>query len=334
MPRKPSLEVEYVREYSKHNDVNDYLASILGQKFIEYRKRWREATSLKKQYDFPLFLAFETMFKCNLKCIMCIHSNKNKQKYEYAEKLPLHLFERVMKEASSYYCPSLTIGGLSEPLMDENLIDMISLARENGFIDIMVNTNATLLTPEVSRLLIRSGLTRLRIGFDALTAETYEKIRVGAKYEKVKNNITRFMEIRGEMGSRLPIVRISSVNLLKNHKELNGFIKYWKPIVDYVAIQMYRPHEITKERLQMGYRINDTTKKFICSNPFERVYIRGNGDVQACCNLLGIKIGNISNNTIYDMWHSKIMNKLRHALKNNAWDEFPKCKECLIDANN
>lgn|GEM_PF-2856506 len=41
-----------------------------------------------------------------------------------------------------------------------------------------------------------------------------------SKYEKVKNNITRFMEIRREMDSKLPIVRISSVHLSKNHKKL------------------------------------------------------------------------------------------------------------------
>lgn len=323
----------YVQDYSRHDDVNIYLTSILGERFNKYRHRWREASGLKKVFDFPLFLVFETMFKCNLKCIMCIHSNPDKQKYSYDKKLPFDMFKKIMRESSSHYCPSLTIGGTSEPLLDKDLINMIQLAKKTGFIDIMLNTNATLLNRAMSRRLIESGLTRLRIGFDGLTASTYEKIRIGASFEKVKNNIMNFIKIRNEMNSKLPIVRVSCVHLSKNEREIEGFVELWRSIVDYVSIQMYRPHEFTKERLRLVPFKKNITADVVCSEPFNRLYIRGNGDVHGCCNVVfGPKVGNVFNSSIYDIWHSDNMTYLRGAMKNGGWSKIPACRDCLNNA--
>ncbi|MBT6053535.1 MAG: hypothetical protein HOG49_42710 [Candidatus Scalindua sp.] len=62
-------------DYSRHGNVDDYLCSVKGEEFREYRNRWKSASSMEKEFDFPAFLVFETMFKCNLKCnlkcIMC-----------------------------------------------------------------------------------------------------------------------------------------------------------------------------------------------------------------------------------------------------------------------
>lgn len=321
----------YVSDYSRHDEVNKYLQNIIGRKFLEYRRRWNQASNIKKIYDFPLFLVFETLFRCNLKCVMCIHSSEDVSKYSYDGKLPFAVFKSIMKEASKHYCPSMTFGGTSEPLLDHDIADMVSLARDSGFIDVMINTNATMLNEDISRRLIKSGLTRLRVGFDGLTKRTYEKIRVGADFKKVRANIINFVKIRDSMGKKLPIVRVSCVNLSENSHELGGFIKFWKPIADYVSIQIYRPHVFTEERLNMGPRLMSFSK-VVCCQPFERLYIRGNGDVFACCAVAyGPKIGNVSNSSLYDLWNSKKMDRFRRILINGKTDKLPElCQKCLV----
>lgn len=325
----------YVRDYSRHCDVNEYIGDILGVRFREYRERWREASELGKILDFPLFLVFETLFKCNLQCVMCLHSSPEKKVYAYDSKLSLDLFRSIMSECASHYCPSITFGGTSEPLLDPELLEMIRLAKKSGFVDIMVNTNATILDADMSRRLIDSGLTRIRIGFDGLTKETYEKIRVGANFEKVRNNIINFMKIKNEMKSSLPIVRVSCVNLLENNREIESFIDFWRPIVDYVSIQVYRPHEFTVDRLKMWPKDNDAVKDVMCTQPFERLYIRGNGDVHACCSVaFGPKIGNVLTTSIYEIWNSDKMHALRNALKSGGWEKMAGCRDCLANARN
>ena len=321
-----------VNDFAVYGDANEYLANMLGERFKEYRRKWNKAGRLEKVYEFPLFLVFEPMWRCNLKCIMCCHSNPQNSSMEYNSKMPWYMYERIMKEAEDHHCPSLTIGGHCEPLLDNRLSEMIALAKKSGFVDIMVNTNATLMNDKVGKKLIENGLTRLRIGFDGATSETYEKIRVGAEFEEVKNNILDFIELRKELNSKLPIVRISCVHLSTNDLEIEDFIKYWTPIVECVSIQRYRPHDILKDhdrhKLGVGEKVFKTIQ---CSEPWERLYIRGNGDVHICCQpVYGPKVGNVMDCSLYEMWHSETANNLRSAIKKHDWDSVPTCKECMI----
>ncbi|MFC1675840.1 radical SAM/SPASM domain-containing protein [Planctomycetota bacterium] len=323
-----------VQDYSRYGDINDYIGSLKGDAFKAYRKRWAQASTMQKDIDFPLFLVFETMFRCNLKCIMCIHSAPGKTKYGYDGVLGLDKFKEIIAEGSKYSCPSLTVGGTSEPLLDTRIADMIDIADKSGFVDTMINTNATLLTEETSRNLIETGLTRLRIGFDGATAKTYESIRIGARYEKVKENIINFIKLRDKMKSQFPIVRVSCVHLSANDSELKEFVGFWKTVADYVSIQRYKPHEFTQERSweKMGAG-KSSIENIKCSQPFERVYIRGNGDVHACCSMVyGPKIGNVSKSSIYEMWNSHKMKDLRSTLKQGDLDKIPGCKKCMINS--
>ena len=77
---------EYVRDYSRHKHIDEYLGQILGEGFRKYRQDWDAVSNLERNANFPLFLVFETLFKCNLKCIMCIHSSPNKKDYAYPER--------------------------------------------------------------------------------------------------------------------------------------------------------------------------------------------------------------------------------------------------------
>ena len=331
--KTPTTDEIKVKDYCKHGDINDYLGLVLGEEFVKYRENWNVASRMERELEFPLFLVFETMFKCNLKCIMCIHSNDGKVRYGYEEKLPFETFKKIMDEASQYYCPSLTIGGTSEPLLDDRLSDMIELATKSGFIDTMVNTNATLLTEKIGANLINSGLTRLRIGFDGVTAKTYERIRIGADFDKVKHNITNFIKLRDNLNKKIPVVRISCVHLLENDKELIEFIEFWHHTADYVSIQRYKPHELSNERSREMMGAGGKAIKHVkCSQPYERLYIRGNGDVHACCSMVyGLKVGNVFTDSLYHIWNSDKMMHLRHALRNEDWDSVPICRECMVN---
>ena len=320
------------QNYSNVGDINEYLGGILGDEFKEYRKKWEKASRLEKLYEFPLFLVFENMFQCNLKCIMCLHSSKDNKSIKYEGRMSWDMYVKMMQEASTYHCPSMTFAGYCEPLLDTRLPEMIALAKKAGMVDIMLNTNATLLTEETGRKLIENGLTRLRAGFDGATPETYEKIRIGSHYKKVKNNILRFIALRDKLTSKLPVVRISCVHISTNDHEIADFIHFWKGKVDYVTVQRHKPHELKKgwlsEQPGQKARIFENIK---CSEPWERLFVRGNGDVYICCMAkYGPKVGNLKRNTLYEIWNSDAANNLRRAILTGDWDSIPTCKECMI----
>ena len=45
--------------YTSEEDVNDKLASMLGERFIEYRKKWDLVNKFELQTEFPLYLEGE-----------------------------------------------------------------------------------------------------------------------------------------------------------------------------------------------------------------------------------------------------------------------------------
>ena len=319
-----------IRDYSIKEDVDEYLGNILGDKFKVYREKWSEVSRMGKELEFPPFLVLEPLWKCNLKCIMCLYSSPEKtSSLNYDEKMPWDMYEQILKEAAKYNLPSMSIGGHCEPFLDIRLIDMINLAREAGIIDIMVNTNATLLSEEVSEKILKTGLTRLRVGFDGGTEETYEKIRVGSDFTKVKNNIINFVRMRDKLKLKLPVVRVSCVHLSVNDQHIDEFIKYWIEKVDYVSVQKYRPHDLVEERSPGKMGVGEETHSIKCNEPWDRLYIRGNGDVYSCCHpAYGPKVGNLKSASLYNIWNSKIMKQLRYATKNNDWKLTPECRKC------
>ena len=61
-----------------------------------------------------------------------------------------------------------------------------------------------ILTDEIAKELIELGIERIYFSIEGATKETYEKIRVGANYDKVIDNIKRFIQLKKEMKSPIP----------------------------------------------------------------------------------------------------------------------------------
>ena len=60
-----------VTMHSIEDDVNERLTSILGDKFIDYRKKWDAVNKFELETEFPLYLQIELHQICNLRCPMC-----------------------------------------------------------------------------------------------------------------------------------------------------------------------------------------------------------------------------------------------------------------------
>lgn len=313
---------------SSHFDADEYLSEIFGKDFCEYRKQWALAEKQLHPYDFPLFLVIETVNTCNLKCIMCFRHEMSKEKTVV---MSMELYEKILSEAANYNCPSLSLNWNNEPLLDPYLSDRISMAKEYGFIDIRINTNANLLSPEKAKALIDAGLTRLSASIDAATAETYTKIRIGGKYDTVITNLNKFLEIRDLKGVKLPLLRCTFVRIHENEYELDAFLKYWNNRADYCSIQSYVPHTTKERTLRLHPENKNDIMNLTCSQPFERLVISVDGKVYPCCSPIGTEIflGNIHDSSLYDIWHGETETKLRVMMRHKMWNEFSVCRQCL-----
>jgi len=166
----------------------------------------------------PVRLDIENVSRCNLSCTMCQVSKwTNKQR---ARDMTLDEFKSLMDK-----CPTVVevkVQGFGEPLLGESYFDMISYASNLG-IWTRTTVNGTLLhvNDNITKL-IDSPINEIGISIDGASASTYEKIRVGAKFNIFLSNLNKL----GERADYLTIEKIKLNTVLQedNYAERHEII--------------------------------------------------------------------------------------------------------------
>lgn len=307
------------------------LTDIKGPAFRKYRDEWDRANAFALETDFPLFLHIEPNYTCNFRCPMCTQGNPElKAKFGYEEQLTSVDIALILEQGKANGCPSVSFQGDNEPFLIKALPDWFAMARDAGFLDIMVNTNGSVMTPNLAQRILDSGLTRIRFSLDAVTPETYAKIRIGGDFNKVIGNIEFFLKARAERGALLPRVGVNFVKMAVNAHELESFAAHWNDKVDFIVVQDFMSPDIEGDYAKLDIADRVPVEDFRCNQPWQRLYIRGNGDVTACCAMFNpyLKLGNIRSGDLKSLWHSDKARELRQLHKEGRYRENPICLQC------
>ncbi len=187
-----------------------------------------------KQYDlhrqnpngYPSVMEFELENLCNLECTMCngdfsslIRANREKRE-------PLvspydNTFIEQLKEFIPYLEDVKFYGG--EPFLIETYYKIWELIMEiNPNVRIQVQTNATILNNRVKSILNKTNF-HINISLDSLQKETYESIRVNAKFERVMENVKWYINYCREKNT---FIGISACAMRNNWKEIPDMISF------------------------------------------------------------------------------------------------------------
>jgi radical SAM protein with 4Fe4S-binding SPASM domain len=294
-------------------------------KFSQRKNRVRLATSyFGKRSDvnaYPMTLIIENTGKCNLKCPMC-----PRELIEYPSiDFDFELFKRIIDEVHDN-TELIFPWGLGEPLINPDIFDMVSYCRDAGLYTV-VSTNATLLNEERSHRLIESGLNNLIIAFDGTTPEVYEKYRKNASFTKVKKNILRFLELKRQMKADVFVV-MQMVRLPENQHQVADFYRMWN--VDGVDEIRVKEDEIVIPGVALEERVNHDRRRNPCYQLWQGpVHINYEGDFRPCCHMYNTEpVGNVRNSTVFELWNSPRMVKLREAHVSGKLDDYPDCQDC------
>jgi radical SAM protein with 4Fe4S-binding SPASM domain len=312
-------------------EIVEELATLKGPDFRAYREHWDAANRFELETDFPLFLHIEPNYVCNFRCSMCTQGIPElKARFGYEESLSTADIARILDEARRHGCPSISFQGDNEPFLIKPITDWFAMARDAGFLDIMVNTNGSAMTPDLARRIVESGLTRIRFSLDAVTEETYARIRIGGNFAKVTRNIMTLLETRARLNSPLPKVGVNFVKMAVNSVELEPFLAHWGSIVDFVVVQDYMTPDIDGDYHALDVAGRVTEDEFRCAQPWQRLYIRGNGDVTPCCAMFSsrLTLGNVREQSLHALWHSPQAVALRRLHAEGRFRENPICLKC------
>ena len=321
------------------NNIYTILEKKLGSKVKEYRDKWNKAGKDGYIPEYPLHLNFELTFGCNLKCDFCIHSiplSEWSYKVDPTKQISFEKYKEIIDEGIKKGLCSVSLNGNNEPLLKKDIDKYIRYAVDNGIIEISLHTNGYILSKEISKNIIKSGLTTIMFSVDAYSKEVYGKIRKNGNYKKTINNILNFIEIKKNSNFDFPLIQVSFVRNKINIDELNKFVKFWKNKVDNVEVQSFRNlfiNHYSYNKIQKKYYLEDDFFTN-CYDPYRRVSIQNNGNVFPCCSTYGneIIIGNIYKNSIYEIWNNEKIKNIRKKIKDNEKEQPYACKKCRLSA--
>lgn len=294
--------------------------------YWEYRKNWEDYPQQGIVPDFPLCLDIETTNVCNLDCVMCPRTIYiARGTYGPIGHMDWDLYRRILDQGAQHSLPSVKLQYLGEPLAHPDVVRQISYAKQAGVLDVMFNTNATLLTEEKSWAILEAGLDNLFFSVDSIYPEKYNRIRIGAEYDSVVENIIRFCEIKRKGGFDHVQTRVSMTVMENDAEELEAFTEFWLQYVDVVGFGVY--HDVLQDGIETPYN-----SSFSCSQPFQRMFIMWDGTTTPCCvdDHRGYVTGNARETPLYDIWHGPEYQRMRYAQLNGAYDEIDICAKCYV----
>ncbi|MCE5213874.1 MAG: GTP 3',8-cyclase MoaA [Methanobacterium sp.] len=155
--------------------------------------------------------------RCNINCFYCHHDGVIAQKYE----MDPSEIERISRVARNLGIKKIRLSG-GEPLIREDIIDIVKKISALGFKDVSLTTNGTLLE-NYSEKLKETGLNRVNVSFDTLNPQTYRFITESNYLEQVKRGIKKAVSV-GLYPVKVNMVLMRGLN----HEEIWDMFQFCK----------------------------------------------------------------------------------------------------------
>ncbi len=308
-------------------------------------------------YEYPEKIYLDITQDCNLYCKMC------RDRLEITGKvMPFQLFCKLVDETSPFV-KSYSLFNWGEPLIVKDFFERVNYVNSAKRTDcsVDISTNGMLLKDEMIGFL-RSNRVKVTVSFDGADKSTFERIRCGAKFELICDNVKRLSQAYSDVflqeapGIYISIQKDNQNQLLQIAQLTHslGIKRIGFGIV--TAPEEFSPnlnndlrHEIecTMKYIDENKMLNDLyptrvgeylwwgnqyihQDNFIvdnrCNAPLVSASIAYNGDVFLCCNY-GDLAGNVTDKSFKEVWQSNKYNELRSSV--NSIDLMPKkCKNC------
>ncbi|MFH0714989.1 MAG: radical SAM protein [Candidatus Diapherotrites archaeon] len=284
---------------------------------------------------FPFQITWFINLNCNLRCPYCFLPEKSVS-FEKPENEQIQKIALALKKHEIFSVDIL--GG--EPFLESGkTVLAVQELKKNGISVRSISTNGTIFDEALVNELKKNPYHVLQVSVDAPDPSTYEKVRAGKNFEKIAENIERFVK------SGLNVY-LGFVITKDNFEKIGEFFDFCEKLrVKGVSFGGFVPvgrgagikeKQLSAEEAAKVYRKIKNRKTFLkvlmqsdisdggCSGGMAYAVMMPNGDLYPCAMLIWcerLKIGNIL---------EEKMSKENNAFfrKVNAFKFTSKCKDC------
>ncbi len=300
-------------------------------------------TLLKETEDtgfsgWPTEIAIEASTYCNAKCKNCTHEKLIESGNRVQSIVNIQtIFYRIRK------CKLITLlfhvnvsggvspVGLGEPLIHPDIIQIISYMKL-FFPVVGINTNASLLSDQLARQIIKTNLDYIYLSLSYFDKEIYER-EIGLNYDVTVRNICNFLEIRKkEKSCGKAIIHIFD-NSLNSNEDIKRFKDKFRPLLqkqDALEIRQYI--EFVKNETKTRVLKRNDIKP--CYELWQVLMVDVDGNLYPCCMGLWketdqyLVIGNIKDSIV------TIIEQLKRLRNQQFEGNFDSCLQCGTLKNN
>jgi pyruvate-formate lyase-activating enzyme len=265
---------------------------------------------------------------CNLRCNMCPRPSLRRELGHMDWELYCDIIDRIGRLGGWY----VGLNRFGESLLYPRFVDAVRRAKEVGVNQVVVVTNATLLSEERSSEILDSGLDQLLISLDTLDRATYEANRRGAKLDQVVANVDRIIDMRRQRGAVRPRIILNSVMVQEDIEQIRALFDKYYDQVDKISL---KPCARYGEGQDLPFEGVPRKRWRACTQPWERLNIFWNGDATVCCGDLEgeLVVGNVRQASMEQLWlGSRRALEIRRLHHHHEFGTLPVCQRC--DATN
>jgi MoaA/NifB/PqqE/SkfB family radical SAM enzyme len=179
-----------------------------------------------RAFHMPVEVYVQVASACNLDCYMC-YEHLRPEKFKRGRGLRVlgpELFAKLEREVLPHSL-KITFGVGGEPMLCEHLLDYIERSYALN-LHVHLMTNGTRITTDKTAERLARCLSSMEVSIDAATKETYERIRIGSKWEKLLSNFERLNRFRDRYPeSERTHLSLCFVMMQSNVHELPAFVE-------------------------------------------------------------------------------------------------------------
>lgn len=293
---------------------------------------------LNKKTKYPKCIEFQTINVCNSKCICCPQTYLNNNSFK---KMNDESISQIINELSSIKSHlELIIPYLNnEPFLDARIVSILQTIKKNLNVPVEISTNGSLLSKNYSDVIIGEDLVKnIRFSLFGIHPETHHKRMIGLCYKTCIKNIEYFLNKatlkNPNITSEIIMIQVPGLSI----DEIEYTKKYFQ---DYnVSINVFgyldRAGSLHKKNIMPTGSNDLDIVGCELNRPFERLVIDVNGNCILCSQdwLSDCVIGNIHNDTLFDIWNGKKANDVlgifQGYIKANGSFLCRKCKLSIL----
>lgn len=242
--------------------------------------------------------------------------------------MELSLFERLLEQLHPGQARYrwMEMHHLGESLTHRSVDRFFDVAAAHG-IPTELSANPSLLTPDLSRRLLRAGIRRFVLAVDGIDDATMTAIRgPRAVYANAERNIEALI-IEAAKQDQPPIVVLQMLTLHRNRDQRAAFLARWGK-TGYSFVRAYvKPLEGPDPDL--GNSV-EKQQSYLCTYPWRSVVVLWDGRVVPCCRDADAQyvLGDLKRETLAEIWAGPRAQLLRASHRMGVFAAGHPCEGC------